>query len=58
VIVCSPPGPNGQPSDVVLAAAAIAGADRVFAIGGAGAVAVHDGQWAGEGGGDADEQLI
>jgi len=39
VIVCSPPGPNGQPSDVVLAAAAIAGADRVFAIGGAGAVA-------------------
>jgi histidinol dehydrogenase len=39
VIVCSPPGPNGLPSDVVLAAAAIAGADRVFAIGGAGAVA-------------------
>ena len=39
VIVCSPPGPNGLPSDVVLAAAAIAGADRVFAIGGAGAIA-------------------
>jgi histidinol dehydrogenase len=39
VIVCSPPGSNGLPSDVVLAAAAIAGADRVFAIGGAGAIA-------------------
>lgn len=39
VIVCSPPGPNGVPSDVVLAAAALAGADRVFAIGGAGAIA-------------------
>ncbi|MES3035019.1 MAG: histidinol dehydrogenase [Gemmatimonadota bacterium] len=39
VIVCSPPSPNGLPSDVVLAAAAIAGADRVFAIGGAGAIA-------------------
>ncbi len=39
VIVCSPPGPSGLPSDVVLAAAAIADADRVFAIGGAGAIA-------------------
>ncbi len=39
VVVCSPPGPNGLPSDVVLAAAEIAGADRVFAIGGAGAIA-------------------
>ena len=39
VILCSPPGPNGLPSDVVLAAAALAGADRVFAIGGAGAIA-------------------
>ena len=39
VIVCSPPSSNGVPSDVVLAAAAIAGADRVFAIGGAGAIA-------------------
>jgi histidinol dehydrogenase len=39
VIVCSPASSNGQPSDVVLAAAAIAGADRVFAIGGAGAIA-------------------
>jgi histidinol dehydrogenase len=39
VIVCSPPTMSGQPSDVVLAAAEIAGADRVFAIGGAGAIA-------------------
>jgi len=39
VIVCSPPGPDGLPSPVVLAAAALAGADRVFAVGGAGAIA-------------------
>jgi len=39
IVVCSPPGPNGVPSDVVLAAAAIGGAHRVFALGGAGAVA-------------------
>ena len=39
VIVCSPPGPEGRPPDAVLAACAIAGADRVFALGGAGAVA-------------------
>ena len=39
VVVCSPPGPDGVPGAVVLAAAAIAGADRVFALGGAGAVA-------------------
>jgi len=39
VIVCSPPGPSGAPSDVVLAAALIGGADRVFALGGAGAIA-------------------
>jgi histidinol dehydrogenase len=39
VIVCSPANKTGQPSDVVLAAAALAGADRVFAIGGAGAIA-------------------
>jgi histidinol dehydrogenase len=39
VVVCSPPGPDGLPSAVVLAAAAVAGADRVFALGGAGAVA-------------------
>lgn len=39
VILCSPPGRDGRPSDVVLAAAALADVDRVFAVGGAGAVA-------------------
>lgn len=39
VIVCSPPGPDGMPSPVVLAAAALANVDRVFAMGGAGAIA-------------------
>ena len=39
VVVCSPPGPDGLPAAGVLAAAALAGADRVFAVGGAGAVA-------------------
>jgi histidinol dehydrogenase len=40
VILCSPPSAeDGVPSDVVLAAALIAGVDRVFAVGGAGAIA-------------------
>lgn len=39
VIVCSPPGPDGKPPAAVLAACALAGAERVFALGGAGAVA-------------------
>jgi histidinol dehydrogenase len=39
VIVCSPPSASGHPSDVVLAAAQLAGADRVIAVGGAGAIA-------------------
>ena len=39
VILCSPPDRDGVPAGVVLAAAAIAGADRVFALGGAGAIA-------------------
>jgi histidinol dehydrogenase len=39
VILCSPPGRDGWPSDVVLAAAELAGVDRVFAVGGAGAIA-------------------
>ena len=39
VILCSPPGPGGLPSPVVLAAAALSGVDRVFALGGAGAIA-------------------
>ena len=38
LILCSPPGPSGLPSAVVLAAAELAGVDRVFAIGGAGAI--------------------
>jgi histidinol dehydrogenase len=40
VILCSPPsGAAGEPPRVVLAAAALSGVDRVFAIGGAGAIA-------------------
>jgi histidinol dehydrogenase len=40
IVVCSPPGrEDARPSRVVLAAAAIGGATRVFALGGAGAVA-------------------
>lgn len=39
VIVCSPPDARGLPSALVLAAAEIAEADRVFAVGGAGAIA-------------------
>ncbi len=39
VILCSPPSDGGLPAREVLAAAAISGVDRVFAVGGAGAVA-------------------
>ena len=40
IVLCSPPSRDtGLPSSVVLAAAALAGADRVFSLGGAGAVA-------------------
>lgn len=39
VAVCVPPGPDGVVPDIVLAAAAIAGADAVYAVGGAQAVA-------------------
>jgi len=39
VVLCSPPSPSGSPSQVVLAAAALADVDRVFAVGGAGAIA-------------------
>lgn len=39
VVVCSPPSPSGLPPAEVLAACAVAGADRLFALGGAGAVA-------------------
>jgi len=38
VVLCSPPGADGAPAAVVLAAAELAGVDRVFAVGGAGAV--------------------
>ncbi len=39
VVVCSPPLTHGLPDPVLLAAAALAGADRLFAVGGAGAIA-------------------
>ncbi len=39
IVLCSPPARDGVPAAVVLAAAEIAGADRVFAVGGAGAIA-------------------
>ncbi len=38
VLVCTPPGRDGKASPVVLAAARIAGVDRVFKIGGAQAI--------------------
>lgn len=38
VVVCSPPNETGEPPAAILAAAALAGATRVFALGGAGAV--------------------
>ena len=39
MLLCSPPRADGLPSSLVLAAAELAGVDRVFAIGGAGAIA-------------------
>jgi len=39
VILCSPPDASGKPSPTILAAAALANVDRVFAVGGAGAIA-------------------
>lgn len=40
IVLCTPPdGATGQPTDVVLAAAELADVDRVFAAGGAGAIA-------------------
>lgn len=39
VVVCTPPDDTGWPPAPVLAACALAGADRVFAVGGAGAIA-------------------
>jgi histidinol dehydrogenase len=39
IIVCTPPQKNGQISPITLAAAKIAGVDRVFSVGGAQAIA-------------------
>ncbi|MBA2521020.1 MAG: histidinol dehydrogenase [Chloroflexia bacterium] len=39
IIVCSPPGPDGEVSPLILAAAEVAGVDRLFQIGGAQAIA-------------------
>lgn len=39
IVLCSPPRADGYPAPVVLAACEIAGVDRVFAVGGAGAIA-------------------
>jgi histidinol dehydrogenase len=39
IVLCSPPQSDGYPAAVVLAACEIAGVDRVFAVGGAGAIA-------------------
>jgi histidinol dehydrogenase len=39
LVLCVPPGPDGTIPDVVLAAAEIAGVDRVFRVGGAQAIA-------------------
>ena len=39
VVMCVPPGPDGRIPAVTLAAAAVAGVDEVYAVGGAGAIA-------------------
>ena len=39
VVLCSPPGPDGNPGAPILAAAAIAGVDEVYRVGGAQAIA-------------------
>ena len=39
IILCSPAGENGNPAREIMAAAGIAEIDRVFAVGGAGAIA-------------------
>lgn len=39
VIVCAPPGPDGNVAPIILAAAEITGIDRVFKLGGAQAIA-------------------
>jgi histidinol dehydrogenase len=39
VVLCTPPGPDGEVNQTILAAAALAGADRILRIGGAQAIA-------------------
>lgn len=39
IVACSPAGPNGEPAASVLAAAALAGVDELYAVGGAQAIA-------------------
>ncbi len=39
VVLCAPPGPDGRVDDATLAAAAVAGVDEVFCVGGAQAIA-------------------
>jgi histidinol dehydrogenase len=39
IILCTPPGPGGQPNSAVLAAARAAGVDRVYRVGGVQAIA-------------------
>jgi len=39
IALCVPPGPDGRVADVTLAAAAVAGVDEVYAVGGAQAIA-------------------
>ena len=39
VVICAPPTSSGRPEPATLAAAELAGADRMFAVGGAGAIA-------------------
>ncbi|HKN39107.1 MAG TPA: histidinol dehydrogenase [Acidimicrobiia bacterium] len=39
VVLCSPPGPDGRIADGILAAAALAGVDAVYRVGGAQAIA-------------------
>ncbi|MCX6024364.1 MAG: histidinol dehydrogenase [Chloroflexi bacterium] len=39
IVVCSPAGPDGELNPLILAAASVAGADRVFKLGGAQAIA-------------------
>jgi histidinol dehydrogenase len=39
IVLCTPPGPDGRVNRTILAAAAFAGADRVFRIGGGQAIA-------------------